>query len=399
MGNNLTGILIISFFKFYYLLISVSFYAYIPVFFASRGFGDDAAGALFALQSLMAILTYLPSGFINDKISAKRQIVIATFVYSLFLLLLNFSSTYLHFTALFILWGVSATMIDNSTNVIYYKESQVVKNRFFFSFFAITATMAYAAGGKLGATLSGGADGFGFLFKALFAMSLALIAMSFFLSDTRAASVRLSDYKDDILSFDSLLIAANLFLFTYHWGAELTYFTLFFNRNAGLGLDGVSWIYLEVGLVMSAIIFTLGAFKHRIGLAPRAALMIAVAFSAGSQLSMRGTYGLSGALFNQFLHSIGDACFVYYWLNIIPATFKYEKIGGASSFVNLFTVLSVVSGSYISSMAVRSSGDAYSAFLISGGLMLLIYPLALFERLKKKKSDPGLINLMEATAK
>ena len=396
MDKNLTGILTISFFKFYYLLISVSFYAYIPLYFASNGFGDANIGVLFALQSFMAILTYLPSGFVNDKISARQQVIAATFIYSLFLLLLNFSTTYAHFIMLFILWGVSATMIDNSTNVIYYKESQVIKSRFFFAFFAITATMAYAVGGKLGAYLSGSGD-FGFLFKTLFAMSLPLIFFSFFLTDTRSARINLSDYKQDIFSFDSLLIAANLFLFTYHWGAELTYFTVFFTRGAGLGLNDVSWVYLEVGLVMSAIIFSLGIFRERIKLEPRAALMIAVAFSGGSQLAMIYAAGLPGALFNQLLHSIGDACFIYYWLNIIPRTFKYEKIGGASSFVNLFTVLSVVSGSYISAAAVRESGDPYSAFFISACLMFLIYPLALFERLKKS-GDHNLINLMEATA-
>ncbi|HOT75413.1 MAG TPA: MFS transporter [Candidatus Wallbacteria bacterium] len=397
MDKNFFSVLIISLFKFYYLLISVSFYAYIPLFFAAGGFDERKVGALFALQSFMAILTYLPSGIINDKISAKRQIIIATFIYSLFLLLLNFSTSYLHFTALFVLWGISATMIDNSTNVIYYKQSRLINNRFFFAFFAITATMAYAIGGKLGAHLTAGND-FGLLFKALFAMSLFLIFLSYFLTDTRVSSVKLSDYKDDIFSFDSLLIAANLFLFTYHWGAELTYFTLFLTKSAALSLNDVSYIYMEVGFVMSAIIFSLGIFKEKIRLKASAALLIAVAFSGGSQIAMFHIRDLDGALFNQFLHSIGDACFIYYWLNIIPETFKYEKLGGASSFVNLFTVLSVVSGSFISSVAVRAFEMPYAAFFISACLTFSIYPLALFERFKKSNRLNS-IKIMEAAAK
>ncbi len=399
MDKNIISVIIISFFKFYYLMISVSFYAYIPLFFAASGFEERSVGLFFALQSFMAILTYLPSGVINDKISARQQIIIATFIYSFFMLLLNFASTYLHFMALFVLWGISATMIDNSTNVIYYKESQVIKSRLFFAFFATTGTMAYAFGGKLGAFLSGSGN-FTLLFKTLFAMSLLLIFLSFFLTDTRAAKVNISDYKKDILSFDSLIIAANLFLFTYHWGAELTYFTIFFNKNAGMGLTQISYIYLEVGFLMSAIIFALGIFKASVRLEPRTALLIAVAFSGGSQISMIYVTGLEGALLNQFFHSIGDACFIYYWLNIIPATFKYEKIGGASSFVNLFTVLSVVSGSFISSLAVGKFANPYAAFFVSSFFMFLIYPLSLFEHYKKNKSEvTNLINIMEVPVK
>ena len=393
MDKNIISVIIISFFKFYYLSISVSFYAYIPLYFAASGFDQRSVGLLFAIQSFMAILTYLPSGVINDKISARQQVIIATFIYSFFMLLLNFAVTYLHFAALFILWGISATMIDNSTNVIYYKESQVIKSRLFFAFFAMTGTLAYAAGGKLGAFLSGSGD-FAFLFKAIFVMSLLLIFFSFFLTDTRVAKIKISDYKNDILSFDSLIIAANLFLFTYHWGAELTYFTIFLNKNAGLCPSDISYIYLEVGFLMSAIIFALGIFKARIRLAPRTALLIAAAFSGGSQISMVYVSGLGGALTNQFFHSIGDACFVYYWLNIIPATFKYEKIGGASSFVNLFTVLSVVSGSFISSFAVEKYANPYAAFFVSSSLMFLIYPLSFFERYKKYRLEAiNLINM------
>ncbi len=399
MDKNILCIIIISFFKFYYLLISVSFYAYIPLYFAAGQFDERSAGSLFALQSFMAILTYLPSGIINDRISVKKQVIIASVIYSIFMFFLSFASSYYHFMALFILWGISATMIDNSTNVMYYKESQVINNRFFFAFFAITSTMAYASGGKLGAVLSG-AGGFILLFKALFVMSLFLIAFSFFLTDTHVSKIKLSDYRNDIISFDSLLIAANLFLFTYHWGAELTYFSIFLNKNASLSIDGISYIYMEVGLLMSVIVFSIGIFKSKIKFGPRAALMVAVAFSGGSQAAMYFVSNLSGAFINQFFHSIGDALFLYYWLNIIPATFKYEKIGGASSFVNLFTVLSVVSGSFISSLAVGKFANPYAAFFVSSFFMFLIYPLSLFEHYKKNKSEvTNLINIMEVPVK
>lgn len=381
MQNSLHQIAFISFFRFYYLLTSVSFYSYIPLYFSASGFDARKVGTLFAIQSSMSILTYLPSGFINDRLSAKKQIFCATFIYCIFTLGLNIATNYTHFLILFTLWGISATMLDNSTNILYYKESQIVNNRLFFSFFGITSTLSYALGGKLGSALSSG-NNFRPLFMTVFIMSLFLILFSRTLPDTRVQSVRLKDYHNDIFSFKSLIIAANLFLFTYHWGAELTSFTVFFKTYAALDNNLISYIYLEVGLLMSFIVFTLGYYRERIKLDPLCALLIAVAASGGSQATMCYCTTFTTALINQFFHAIGDSFFIYYWLNIIPATFKYEKLGGASAFVNLFTVLSVIAGSFISGVIANKFSNAYAPFLMSAALGSLIYPLAIISRYK-----------------
>ena len=375
--NNILKILAVSFFKVYYLTISVMFYAYIPIFFKSKGFTEHQTGILFSMQSLMAIVTYLPSGIINDRFSVKSQIIFGIFIYTAFTGFLQSAVTFWHFFALFILWGLSGTMIDNSTNVMYYKDSAQSPNKLFFAVYGITATIAYAAGGKIGAMLIDGND-FSTLFKTVFYMSLAMLPIAMTLSDTKAVSIRLRDYLDDILRFDTIVLALTIFIFTYHWGAEVTSFTMLMKNEAGMDLGSISLIYLEVGLVMSAIIFALGIFKQKHGLKPVTAIYIAVAASAGSQLAFCYVRTFEGMLLNQFFHAIGDSFFMYYWLNIIPTMYKYERIGGASSFVNLFSVISVIAGSAISGMAVQRSASNYSAFLISGLLMLSIYPLQLY---------------------
>lgn len=381
--NNIFKILAVSFFKVYYLTISVMFYAYIPIFFKGKGFTEHQTGILFSLQSLMAIVTYLPSGIINDRFSVKSQIIFGIFIFTAFAGLLQGAVTFWHFFGLFILWGLSGTMLDNSTNVMYYKESSQYPNKLFFAIYGITATIAYAAGGKIGALLID-SGGFPFLFKVVFYSSLLLLPAALTLSDTRAVTIKIRDYLDDIMRFDTAVLALTIFIFTYHWGAEVTSFTMFMKNEAGMDLASISAIYLEVGLLMSAIIFTLGIFKERHGLKPVTAIYIAVAASAGSQLAFRYVNSFEGMLFNQLFHAVGDSFFMYYWLNIIPTMYRYERIGGASSFVNLFAVVSVIAGSTISGMAVQSSGSNYSAFLISGLSALLIYPLQIYASLRAK---------------
>ncbi len=375
--NNISKILAVSFFKVYYLTISVMFYAYIPIFFKNKGFTEDQTGILFSVQALMAIVTYLPSGIINDRFSVKSQIIFGIFIFTAFTGFLQHAVTFWHFFALFVLWGLSGTMIDNSTNVMYYKDSAQAPNKLFFAVYGITATIAYAAGGKIGAMLIDGND-FSTLFRTVFYMSLAMLPIAMTLSDTKAATIRIMDYLDDILRFDTFVLALTIFIFTYHWGAEVTSFTMLMKNEAGMDISAISMIYLEVGLLMSAIIFALGIFKERHGLKPVTAIYIAVAASAGSQLAFRYVSSFEGMLLNQFFHAIGDSFFMYYWLNIIPTMYRYERIGGASSFVNLFAVISVIAGSAVSGTAVHRSASNYTAFLISGLLALLIYPLQMY---------------------
>ncbi|HNY12297.1 MAG TPA: MFS transporter, partial [Candidatus Wallbacteria bacterium] len=375
--NNILKILAVSFFKVYYMTISVMFYAYIPIFFKNKGFSGQQTGILFSLQSLMAIATYLPSGIINDRFSVKSQIIFGIFIFTAFAGFLQISLTFWHFFAIFILWGLSGTILDNSTNVMYYKESTRSPNKLFFAIYGITSTIAYALGGRIGSSLIDGND-YSALFKTIFYMSLALLPLAMTLSNTKAVNIKITDYFDDILRFDTFVLAATIFIFTYHWGAELTSFTMFMKNEAGMDLGSIAIIYLEVGLLMSAIIFALGIFKQRHGLKPVTAIYIAVAASAGSQLAFCCVNSFEGMLFNQLFHAIGDSFFMYYWLNVIPTMYKYERIGGASSFVNLFAVISVIVGSTVSGMAVQGSGSNYTAFLISGLLSLLIYPLQMF---------------------
>lgn len=374
---NIFRILAISFFKFYYQTITVIFYAYIPIHFRNSGFTDPQSGLLFSLQSLMAIVTYLPSGVINDRLSVRAQILLGGAVFTVFASALSRATTYAHFVGLFILWGLSGTMLDNSTNVAYYKESTVAPNRLFFSFYGITNTLAYAAGGLLGARILGDND-FSAFFRAIFFMSLIIVPLAMLLPNTRASSVRLRDYLADIKRPETAVLALSLFLFTYHWGAELTYFTMFMKENVRMTTAEVSHIYLTVGLAMSAIIFPLGYFKDAHRLAPRHALYVAVLFSSASQLGFHAVGSFEAMFWNQIVHSVGDAFFIYYWFNIIPSLYTYERIGGASSFVNLFAVISVIAGSYASGLAVSKSGDNYTAFLISGLLGLAVLPLQYF---------------------
>lgn len=395
--NNKDLIYFLPIFKFYYLLISVSFYAYVPVFFIEKGYDSSFIGYLFSLQSFIAILSYLPSGFINDKISVKKQIILGTIIFSLFLFILNFSTTYFHYIILFILWGISGTMIDNSTNAVYYKESQIINNKLFFALYGITGTMAYALGGKLGAYINQ-LGGFTILFKMLFIMSLTLIIFSILLPDTKVTKIKFKDYYDDIFSFTTFIIALNLFLFTIHWGAELSYFTILLKEKIKLNFNEISYIYFEVGLIMSLIIFSIGVFKSKLNINPNIALYFAVFLSSMSQLTIGFSKNFIHVFINQFIHAIGDAFFVYYWLNIIPKTFRYEKVGGASAFVNVFTVISVVIGSYCSALVVKYTLNPASAFVFSGSIMLLIYLLNIISYmfLKIKNLSNLKINLLEA---
>ncbi|MEZ7891235.1 MAG: MFS transporter [Candidatus Wallbacteria bacterium] len=387
--ENRFKVISISLFRCYYLILSVLFYAYVPIYFEKSGFTNHDVGIFFAVQSAMSIIVYLPSGIINDKFSVKTQLLAGISVFSTFLFLLPYASNFWHFFGIFVLWGLAGTTLDNSTNTIYYKESSVIKDKLFFSLYGITSTVAYALGGKIGAIIVGENNFIG-LFKTIFYLSLALFPLWRLLSDTRASNVRVKDYVKDIWRFEVLALAATIFLFTYHWGAEMTSFTMLMKQNAGLQMSDISYIYFEVGIIMSVIIFFLGYYKEKHRINPLDAIFIASGFSAFSQLTFYWAKSFEMMLFNQFLHSIGDAFFVYFWLNAIPQLFSYERIGGASSFVNWFSVISVIAGSFFSGAAVSQFGNYYAPFIISGLLMVLTIPIQIYTRFfyKNKINEP-----------
>ena len=156
-------------------------------------------------------------------------------------------------------------------------------------------------------------------------MSLFLLPIWWTLSDTRASNVKIRDYVKDIWRFEVMALALTIFLFTYHWGAEMTSFTMLMKQNAGLQMNDISYIYFEVGIVMSVIIFMLGYYKEKHGFDPMNAIFTAVGFSAFSQLTFYWSGSFNAMLFNQFLHAIGDAFFIYFWLNAIPKLFSYDQ--------------------------------------------------------------------------
>lgn len=374
-GIGVGNILFLSAYKVYYLVLMVLFYAYAPIYFGALGFSERQTGVLFALQSSMAIAAYLPSGYINDTLAARYQIALGAAGIVSFAFGLARASAYWHFAALFALWGFSATMIDNSTNIIYYKESRGAASGVFFAFYGITGTLAYAAGGGLGDYILAGGD-FPALFKFVFVMSLPLLPVAFFLPSARTSkAARISEYYREIARPEVAALAATLFLFTYHWGAELVSFTMLMKKGMGLSLASISYVYLEVGLVMSAVIFTLGISGGRLKIPLRAAIVAAALISASAQASFVFAGSFYGAFANQLLHAVGDALFVYYWMNAIPRVFAYERAGGASSFVNWFTVISVIAGSAVSGWAAARFENHYAPFLISAALMLLILPI------------------------
>jgi MFS family permease len=334
-------------------------------------FSGAQIGLLYAVLSLNAILVSFPVGVIGDRYPARILTRVGLAATSASLWGLAQVRGFWPFLAVFLGFGLSIQLFRLSLDTLLFKEDQADVPR------RLGHYNAMRMGGMLVGVLLGGASYYWLDFTVtltLFSAAvLLLIIPTVRLPLTRGVRTALFDYGRDFLAAPVLFFVTWLFLFTLHWGAEVTSLSLFLEHNLGLSPLGVgAYMAGEFGVVgLTAYLY--GRFWAR-RLKPLTFLALALVFSGTGHILM--TYpDLPWSFAWRAVHGFGDGLILMETYTTITRLFHVDRIGGNASLISLTTTMGVFAGSLIFGPVGAAYG--YQVPLIaSGAISLALLPLA-----------------------
>ena len=184
----------------------------------------------------------------------------------------------------------------------------------------------------------------------------------------------LREYLDDLRGPGVVGFWVWLFLFSLHWGAEMTSYGLFLREDLGLTLTGMGW-YMGIEFVIIAATCLWAGPRCDRGLDPRRLAMAGLVVSGLGQVFMCVPV-LWFSVLCRALHGVGDGLIVIVMYLGIERLFDRSRIGGHNSAVNLV----MMTGSFAGALASGPAGECfgYEVPLIATGV--LVAGLAFFLR-------------------
>jgi MFS family permease len=339
---------------------------FLPLLLAGQGLGGLEIGVLFSIFTAMSLLSVFPIGVLNDRIGTKGLASLGLLLLSGYYFLLSGATGFWVLVPVFVLGGLAANMFSTSSL------SMVLKRMWFSNEGRSIGkyNLASNVGSGLGLLL-GGILLFGFDFRAvLFATAAFMFVVFLFslpLKGTGRARVSLSSYRRLFLRKKVIIFSIPLVMFSMHWGAEQTSYSLFL--KSALGLD-LFWS----GIYMGLPIIALGVFSYlsgrsidRAGRSGRILVLGLVASAIGHIMMTMDPAVLSFVF--RVIHEIGDALAAVSYTVIFAGMFPKKAIAGNKGLFDVVLVIGSAAGSLIFGPVGQMYG--YGAPFIASGVLAL----------------------------
>lgn len=224
--------------KSVFTLINNLFWLFVPVYLIDKGFSGWHVGIFIGLASLVSILTTLPAGIANDRIKSKKIILYSLFFSIIYYFGLITTENVILLGAAFVLGGLGKNLFNISIDSLTFKIIEKKKSSIQIGKYVAGNTF----GSILGFIIGGYAiTNFGYNNALIGILTLLIILSlgSLFLPITQTVKVKLFEYSRDIFNKEVLFFIFIVFLFTLHYGAEATSYSLFLRDNFSLTLDKI----------------------------------------------------------------------------------------------------------------------------------------------------------------
>jgi MFS family permease len=363
---------VLPFYISVYSAVISCIYFLLPLYLkGSLNFSGGQIGLLYAVLSLNAILVSFPVGVIGDRYPARILTRVGLTGIAASLWGLAQVKSFWPFLAVFLGYGLSIQLFRLSLDTLLFKETRADAPR------RLGQYNAMRMGGMMVGVLLGGVAYYKLDFTLtleLFSLGvLILIAPTVRLPLTRGVRTGLFEYGRDFLAAPVLFFVSWLFLFTLHWGAEVTSLSLFLEHNLGLSPLGVgSYMAGEFGVVgLTAYLY--GRFWAG-RLKPLTFLSVALILSGTGHICM--TYpDLAWSFAWRAVHGFGDGLILMETYTTITRLFHVDRIGGNASLISLTTTMGVFAGSLIFGPVGATYGYQVP-LIVSGAVSLALLPLA-----------------------
>jgi len=339
---------------------------FLPVFFRDGlGFSGTEIGLLYALFSMTTILAVLPVGWRNDRTSPRWLIAAGLTLIGAAGFGMAGVKTFLPYLFVFFLYGLGISLFRISIDTLVFKtsESRTAGERWgsFNAFRMIGVAM-----GTIGAGYVLAVWGFPGGLRLLAALALASLAITPLLLPVKVGFPRLHEYLQDLRAPGILGFLLWLFLFSLHWGAELTSYGLFLRKNLQLPLSGMGWFMAAEFLALTLTCLWAGPRSDR-GMKQSSLAIAGLVISGTGQILMCVPV-LWLSLPARCLHGVGDGFIVIVTYLGIARLFDQTRVGGHNSTVALIMMV----GTFIGSLLFGPLGEklGYAVPLIATGALV-----------------------------
>lgn len=355
---------------------------FLPIYLVGNGFNGWQIGLLLGLSSLAGFISCLPAGIGNDRVASKKIILYALVLSIVYYVGLLTLPSFLFLIVFFMIGGFGENLFNVSSDSLVYriinKERSSSALGKYVAFINLAGVLGLIVGGDFINT-------YGFKNIILFILILLgmLAIISFMLPMTETFKFKFTEYKKDIFRKEVLVFLAVVFLFTFHYGAEATSYSLFLKERFALDLKGIG---LFIGLCAAWISVAALFFSWRIekGLHARYVFYFGLLVSGLGHILFSIQTELIPAIIFRCIHEIGDGAMIFSIHYGIVKIFNLNRIGGNTGLIALMQI----TGGFISATIFGYIGAKYGYWIplnASGVMMLFALVLLFFSQETKKK--------------
>lgn len=321
------------------------FWIFVPIFLVEQGFNGYHVGIFIGLANFMSIISTLPAGIANDRVRSKKIIIYAlTFSAFYYIGLLTIANAVI-LAFVFICGGLGRNLFNVSIDSLAYRvldrkkmSSQLGK---YVGFVVFAEIIGFIIGGSV-------INSYGFdnTLKAIIILIAITGLAALFLPITHTFKFKLLEYKKDIFRKEVLMFILVVFLFTLHYGAESTSYSLFLKTRLNLDLAQMG-MFIGGAVVFLALSALYYSKKITQGFNPKYVFYIGLIASGLGHILFSIQHDIVLAFVFRCIHEWGDGAMIFSIFYGIVRIFNIERIGGNASFITFTQILGSSTAAFV----------------------------------------------------
>ena len=363
-----------------FLLFAILFY--LPLYFTDLGFSGLQIGFLLSLFAVTSLFSSILVGLLSDRLPARYLSSLSFFLFTVYFISLSRAVDFWTITLLLFIGGLGNNIADLSLTSFVLKVSDPREGGKRLGIFnglkTLAAGLGALSGGLLVAALS-----FQEVFFLLGCAFLAPMLLTLLMKKIGTFSYSLGHYKGDLWKKEILFFIMLIFVFTLHWGAEGTSYSLLLKERFLLSQTSIALYMGSVWIIFALFIY--GISRTIKESTPLHWIIYPGLILSGTGHILCTHPSLPLSYLFRLIHECGDAAFDMYLFVGMHRYFPLERMGGSSGVVITVTLAGRLLGSLIFGPLGDHLGYHYP-FILSGILTLLCLPLV---RLSSSQGAPG----------
>ncbi len=322
--------------------------AFAPVYLKDQGVGDHGRAALLSVFTIAPLILVIPFGVLGDRLAPKHLVGLGLVLLAAGL---SWASWFVSFGPLlvfFILAGMGSAMFVINSIAIYYKSIGKRRRGLKLGWFSALRGLGFGVGPFLtGYLLKAGIVKTPMMSGVLQVIPFAVLSL--LLWDIPGERIVVADYAKELRRKEAVVMAVIMFLFSYHFGVEVTCFSLFLRERLLQDDVAIGYTYLYISLMLVVAMMLVGPMTDR-ARHPNLIGLVGMALSALGNAAMPRIGSLGVLLVFRMLHTAGDGAFLVFQRVAVSHLFGRQRMGGSMGTIWTVGLVGNFLGTYTSGL-------------------------------------------------